>query len=253
MISQTVFLELSDTEWTNQISCDFLQEYIKTIFLDAHNDGYFIPQPIEYMNVFDTEEFNDIKYEEPIIAKKIRSFKVAQHQQVLSILFEHFNRCLTQTWEDKLIVLKLLNMFDHKSIEWKTYFSIDLLKTVKSETLKEDNELVQCELVEFINQFCHMIYYRNMIVDSIEFRDIIKETFNHIIQASDSPHPRLLSSLIKFCDLDNNDQLACDIWEHIFPTDPIWQEYIVNLALKSFQSNDMDVIDSAKYLVQVIN
>ncbi|EGG22984.1 hypothetical protein DFA_05114 [Cavenderia fasciculata] len=259
MISQTVFLELSDTEWTNQISCDFLKEYIKTIFLDAYNDGYFVPQqpndymdaedwnnPLFYANVFDSKKYSDIKYEKPIIAKKIESFKVTQHQ-VLSILFEHFNRCLTQTsWKDKLIALKLLNMFDHVNKDWKTYFSIDLLKTVISEALKEDNELVQCELLEFIYQFCNMPYYIDMLIDSIEFRDIIKEVINHIINQA-SPYPRLLSSLIKVCDQDchNKNQFASQMLKKLFPTEPLWQECIVNLALKSVQSNHREVIDSA--------
>ncbi|EGG22971.1 hypothetical protein DFA_05101 [Cavenderia fasciculata] len=259
MISQTVFLELSDTEWTNQISCDFLKEYIKTIFLDAHNDGYFVPQqpndymdaedwnnPLFYANVFDSKKYSDIKYEKPMLAKKIQSFKATQHQ-VLSILFEHFNRCLTQTsGKDKLIVLKLWNMFNHKSIEWKTYFSIDLLKTVISESLKEDNELVQCELLEFIYQFCNMPYYIDMLINSIEFRDIINDVFNHIINQA-PPYSRLLSSLIKVCDQDchNKNQFASLMLKKLFPTEPLWQECIVNLALKSVQSNHREVIDSA--------
>ncbi|EGG22969.1 hypothetical protein DFA_05099 [Cavenderia fasciculata] len=234
------------------------REYIKTIFLDAHNDGYFIPQqpndymdaedwnnPLFYDNVFDSEEYSDIEYEKPIIAKKIRSFKATQHQ-VLSILFEHFNRCLTQTsWKDKLIVLKLLNMFDHVYKDWKTYFSIDLLKTVISESLKEDNELVQCELLEFIYQFCNMPYYIKMFVNNIEFPDIIKEVFNHIINQA-SPYPRLLSSLIKVCeDRRNHNQFASEMLKKLFPTELLWQECIVNLTLKSVQSNHWEVIDSA--------
>ncbi|EGG22977.1 hypothetical protein DFA_05107 [Cavenderia fasciculata] len=156
---------------------------IKTIFLDAHNDGYFVPQLIEYMNVFDTEDFNDIK--------------------------------------------------------------------VISETLKEDNELVQRELLKFIKQFCNMPYYLDMFVDSIEFRDIIKETFNHIINQA-SPYSHLLSSLVKVCDQDrrNRNQFASLILERIFPTEPLWQECIVNLVLKSIQSNHRKVLVSAISLVR---
>ncbi|EGG22979.1 hypothetical protein DFA_05109 [Cavenderia fasciculata] len=191
MISQTVFLELSDTEWTNQISCDFLKEYIKTIFLDAYNDGYFVPQqPNDYM---DAEDWNN--------------------------------------------PLFYANVFDSKK-----YSDIKVI----SESLKEDNELVQCELLEFIYQFCNMPYYIDMLINSIEFRDIIKDVINHIINQA-SPYPRLLSSLIKVCDQDcyNHNQFASEMLKKLFPTEPLWQECIVNLALKSVQSNHREVIDSA--------
>ncbi|EGG22973.1 hypothetical protein DFA_05103 [Cavenderia fasciculata] len=252
-ISNIVFNDLSKRlfsfdEWDSQIGCDFFKDYITIVFLDAHNDQYFIPpeQSNDYMDVEDWKKDNRTRVEErELLCKQIRSFSTDYHPIVLSILFEHFKKCLTQTsWKDKLIVLKLLNMFDYnnmdykkgKECKWKTYFSFDFLKTVISETLKEDNVLVQCELVEFIRLFCYIPYYRWMVVDSIEFRDIIKEAFIYIIDQASSPHPRLIYFLIEACDPRAYGRLGRQIKE-IFYTDPFWQECIVNLVLKSVQSN----------------
>ncbi|EGG23020.1 hypothetical protein DFA_05150 [Cavenderia fasciculata] len=260
VISQTIRKELwvdeSNDQWDSQVSCDFFKEYITTIFMDAHNYDYFIPpeQPNDLINV---QYWNGWKKEErELIADQLRVFSAYHHPKILSILFQHFKQCLTQTWKDKLIVLNLLNMLetwslpDHRAKKWIKYFSIDFLKTVISETLKEDNILVQCELLEFIKQFGIVPYYwkRKMIIKSIEFRDIIKEAFNHIIinQAS-PPHPRLLYSLINACD-DSSDSPGIQI-KQIFSTEPFWQEYIVNLVLKSVQSNQKVVISRALALI----
>ncbi|EGG22968.1 hypothetical protein DFA_05098 [Cavenderia fasciculata] len=251
-ILQTASRRLSLSEWDSPTGCEIFKEYIKMIFLDAHNDDYFIPPqlPSDHMNV---KKWKKDPQEREIITNQIRSFTVTHHQQVLSILFEHFKQYLTQTsWKDKLIVLKLLNMFNYNNMDykkgedckWKTYFSIDFLKTVISETLKEDNVLVQCELVEFIKQFCSIPYYLDMIVDSIEFRDIIKEAFNHIIINQASPYPRLLYFLIKACDPCNY-RLGQQI-KRIFKTEPFWQEYIVNLSLKALSTTIITLLDRFK-------
>ncbi|EGG23004.1 hypothetical protein DFA_05134 [Cavenderia fasciculata] len=249
-ISEKIFSGLSDDKgsiWNSQIGCDFFKDYITKVFLDAHNDHYFIPQqPSDYMDAKDWEK--DI-YTRVDVKEQIRSFSAYHHPKILLVLFEHFNRCLAQTWKDKLIVLKLLNMFDYINMDYKEgeellIFSKRMNIIVISETLKEDNLLVQCELLEFINQFYDMPYYCWNIVDSIRFRDIIQEAFNHIINKSSdssSPHPRLLYFLIKalkpkYCSRPGPQLIR------IIPTGPFWQEYIVNITLKSVQSNQKVVI-----------
>ncbi|EGG23003.1 hypothetical protein DFA_05133 [Cavenderia fasciculata] len=256
-ISGAVFDLFSKTDWNGQIACDFFKEYITTLFLDAYKDDYFIPQkPNDYMNVEEWKIYYQTRTQQRLlIASRIRFFSANRHQNILSILFEHFSQCLTQTWKDKLIVIKLLNMFDPSNMpdqkgqecKWSRYFSIDFLKKVISETLKEDNILVQCELVEFIRRFCDIPYYRKMFVDSIEFRDLIKEAFNNIIdQASPSPHPRLLMFLIVVCDTEarGSNFLAKQI-KQIFEAEPLWQEYIIKLVLKSIESDQEVLITDA--------